>query len=162
MRVPGCAPSPSPPLACRDRGLRQRLTAALPVADLQEVATTAQRARPSQLIRLLPPAAGTLADPSLPPVLLVPDAEMPLPHIMAALQRLQRQVYMLLMPPQKHMAQLRSVAALAGLFVAAVKSRVPAGHQLVLAGIGAGGVVAHEMAVQLQRAGEQVRFGGAG
>jgi hypothetical protein len=82
---------------------------------------------------------------------------MPLPHIMAAVQRLQRQVYLLLMPPQKHLAQLRSVPALASLFVAAVRTRVAAGQTLVLSGIGAGGVVAHEMTVQLQRAGEQVR-----
>jgi surfactin synthase thioesterase subunit len=75
---------------------------------------------------------------------------------MAALQRLQRQVYLLLMPPQKHLAQLRSVPALASLFLAAIRTRVPAGQTLVLSGIGAGGVVAHEMAVQLQRAGEQV------
>lgn len=142
---------------CRDRGIRQRLTAALPVADLEEVSTSAARARPSQLIRSLPSAPGVLIDASLPPVVLVPDAEMPLPHIMAAVQRLQRQVYLLLMPPQKHLAQLRSVPALAGLFVAALRTRVAAGQSLVLSGIGAGGVVAHEMAVQLQRAGEQVR-----
>jgi hypothetical protein len=141
----------------RDRGIRQRLTAALPVADLEEVSTTAARARPSQIIRSLPPAQGVLIDTSLPPVVLVPDAEMPLPHIMAAVQWLQRQVYLLLMPPQKHLAQLRCVPALASLFVAAVRTRVPAGQTLVLSGIGAGGVVAHEMAVQLQRAGEQVR-----
>jgi thioesterase domain-containing protein len=88
-------------------------------------------------------------------VVLVPDAEMPLPDVMAALQRLPRQVYMLLMPPMKQMAQLRTVASLADLFCAAIRSTVPPGP-LVLAGIGAGGVVAHEMAVQLQQAGHQV------
>jgi len=139
----------------------------MPVADLESVAVTAARARPAQLIRPLQPAAASatgssrhsaapLADPSLPPVVVVPDAEMPLPDVMAALQRLPRQVYMLLMPPLEQMAQLRSVSALADLFCAAVHSTVPAGP-LVVAGIGAGGVVAHEMAVQLQKAGQQVR-----
>lgn len=152
--------------ACRDRGVRQRLTAGMPVADLESVAVTAARARPAQLIRPLQPAAASaagssrysaapLADPSLPPVVVVPDAEVPLPDVMAALQRLPRQVYMLLMPPLKQMAQLRSVSALAELFCAAVRSTVLAGP-LVVAGIGAGGVVAHEMAVQLQKAGQQV------
>lgn len=155
---------------CRDRAIRQRLTAGMPVADLDTVAVTAARARPAQLIRQLQPPAtaaparrhhpssrtAPLADPSLPPVVVVPDAEMDLPDVMAALQLLPRQVYMLLMPPLKQMAQLRSVASLAELFCAAVRSTVPPGP-LVLAGVGAGGVVAHEMAVQLQRAGWQVR-----
>lgn len=137
------------------------------MADLDTVAVTAARARPSQLIRLLQaPAAAMpnrrsyntpapLADPSLPPVVVVPDAEMPLPDVFAALQRLPRQVYVLLMPPLKQMSQLRTVASLAELFCAAIRSTVPHGP-LVLAGIGAGGVVAHEMAVQLQRSGQQV------
>lgn len=142
----------------------------MPVADLDTVAVTAARARPVQLIRQLQPAAAStaaaapgrrysaapLADPSLPPVVVVQDAEMSLPDVMAALQRLPRRVYMLLMPPLKQMAQLRTVASLADLFVAAIRSTVPPGP-LVLAGIGAGGVVAHEMAVQLQRAGQEVR-----
>jgi hypothetical protein len=153
----------------RDRGIRQRLTAGMPVADLEEVAVTASRARPAQLIRPLQPAAAAvtaaasgrrtspvpLADPSLPPVVVVPDAEVPLPDIVAALQRLPRQVYVLLMPPLKQMAQLRTVASLAELFCQAIRSTVPPGP-LVLAGVGAGGVVAHEMAVQMQRAGHQV------
>lgn len=155
---------------CRDRGIRQRLTAGMPVADLEQVAVTAARARPAQLIRPLQPAAATtaaasgrrysaapLADPSLPPVVLVPDAEVPLPDIVAALQRLPRQVYVLLMPPLKQMAQLRTVASLAELFCQAIRSTVPPGP-LVLAGVGAGGVVAHEMAVQMQRSGHQVRL----
>lgn len=158
---------------CRDRGIRQRLTAGMPVADLETVAVTASRARPAQLIRHLQPAgasaasgsrrhyspttpAAPLPDPSLPSVVVVPDAEMPLPDIMAALQRLPRHVYMLLMPPMKQMAQLRTVASLASLFCAAIRSTVPPGP-LVIAGVGAGSVVAHEMAVQLQRAGGQVR-----
>jgi len=123
---------------------------------MEKVSVTATRARPAQLIRQLPKAAGaSLADPSLPPMVLVTDAEMPLEHLMSALQRLPRQLLVLLFPPQKHMAQLRSVSALANLFVAAVRTRVATGP-LVLAGIGAGGVVAYEMAVQLQQAGEQV------
>jgi thioesterase domain-containing protein len=85
---------------------------------------------------------------------------MPLPDIVAALQRLPRQVYALLMPPLKQLSQLHTVASLAELFCAAIRSTVPQGP-LVLAGIGAGGVVAHEMAVQLQRAGQQVRLGQA-
>lgn len=138
------------------------------MADLEEVAVTASRARPTQLIRPLQPAAAAtaaasgrrassvpLADPSLPPVVVVPDAEIPLPDIVAALQRLPRQVYVLLMPPLKQMAQLRTVSSLADLFCQAVRSTVPPGP-LVLAGVGAGGVVAHEMAVQMQRAGHQV------
>jgi thioesterase domain-containing protein len=96
-----------------------------------------------------------LVDPSLPSVVLVPDAEVPLPDIVAALQRLPRQVYVLLMPPLKQMAQLRTVAALAELFCQAIRSTVAPGP-LVLAGVGAGGVVAHEMAVQMQRAGHEV------
>lgn len=158
------------PCVCRDVGIRQRLTAGMPVADLEEVAVTAARARPAQLIRPLQPAPAAtaaasgssryspapLVDPSLPPVVLVPDAEVPLPDIVAALQRLSRQVYVLLMPPMKQMAQLRTVASLADLFCQAIRSTVPPGP-LVLAGVGAGGVVAHEMAVQMQRAGHQVR-----
>jgi hypothetical protein len=152
----------------RDRGIRQQLTAGMPVADLEEVAVTAARARPAQLIRPLQHAATTtaaaagrrysfapLADPSLPPVVLVPDAEVPLPDIVAALQRLPRRVYVLLMPPLKQMAQLRTAASLAELFCQAVRSTVLPGP-LVLAGVGAGGVIAHEMAVQMQRAGHEV------
>jgi thioesterase domain-containing protein len=86
---------------------------------------------------------------------LVPDAEVPLPDIVAALQRLPRRVYVLLMPPLKQMAQLRTVASLAELFCQAVRSTVLPGP-LVLAGVGAGGVIAHEMAVQMQRAGHEV------
>ena len=94
-----------------------------------------------------------LPDASLTPLVVVPGAEMPLPHLTAALEQMGRCVYVLAMPPQKQMAQLRSVPALAALWVAAVRTRVPAGVPVLLAGIGAGGVVAHEMAVQLQLAG---------
>jgi thioesterase domain-containing protein len=80
---------------------------------------------------------------------------MHLPDVTTALQRLPHAVFTLLMPPMKQMAQLRSVEALAQLFVAAIHTRVPTGP-VVIAGIGAGGVVAHEIAVQLQRAGRQV------
>lgn len=59
------------------------------------------------------------------------------------------------MPPQKQLAQLRSVGSLATLWCASVRTRIPSGP-VVLAGIGAGGVVAHEMAVQMQRSGQQV------
>lgn len=149
----------------RDSRLRERLTAALPVADLEQVSATAARARPAQLIRQLwlqaTGAGGSvsrpLPDASLTPLVVVPDAEMPLPHLTAALEQMGCCVYVLAMPPQKQMAQLRSVPALAALWVAAVRTRVPAGVPVLLAGIGAGGVVAHEMAVQLQLAGEQVR-----
>ena len=72
-----------------------------------------------------------------------------------AVQRLPRRVYVLLMPPLKQMAQLRTAASLAELFCQAVRSTVLPGP-LVLAGVGAGGVIAHEMAVQMQRAGHEV------
>lgn len=142
---------------CRDANIRQRLTAALPQADLDQVSATAARARPAQLIKPCQPALdqALLVDPSLPPVVLVPDAEMCLTHILPAMQRLQQQVYLLLMPPQKQLAQLRSVDALASLWCASVRSRIPSGP-VVLAGVGPAGVVAHEMAVQLQRSGTEV------
>lgn len=140
---------------CRDARIRQRLTAALPQADLDQVSLTVSR--PAQLIRTLPAAAdrASLVDPSLPPVVVVPDAEMSLPHILSAVENMQHQGYLLHMPPQKHLAQLRSVSSLATLWCAAIRSKIPSGP-VVLVGIGAGGVVAHEMAVQMQRSGQQV------
>eukprot|EP00878_Enallax_costatus_P038093 GHUV01043246.1.p1 GENE.GHUV01043246.1~~GHUV01043246.1.p1 ORF type:complete len:215 (+),score=63.21 GHUV01043246.1:59-703(+) len=144
-------------MGVRDANIRQRLTAALPQADFDQVSATAARARPAQLVKPLQPAPdqAALVDPSLPAVVLVPDAEMSLTHILPAMQRLQHQVYLLLMPPQKHLAQLRSVDALASLWCASVRSRVPSGP-VILAGVGPGGVVAHEMAVQLQCSGTEV------
>lgn len=145
-------------LQCRDATIRHRLTAALPQVDLDQVSNSATRARPAQLIRQLPPVGGQapLTDHSLPPLFLVPDAEMFLPDIMSALQHMQRQVYLLSMPPQKHMAQLRSVEMLASLWCSAIRSKATSGP-VVVAGIGTGGVIAHEIAVQLQRSGVQVR-----
>jgi thioesterase domain-containing protein len=69
---------------------------------------------------------------------------------------LQRPCFALLLPAQKHCARLRSVQSLARLLHVALRTRVRSGPY-VLAGVGHGAVIAHELGVQLRAAGEVVQ-----
>lgn len=128
----------------------------MPVASMERMASSAGRLKPHQLITRLAPAAATATVPATAePLILVPDAEPYPPELLEALAALPRPVWRLALPPGKQLSELRSVGALAALLAAAIKSTLPTGPYL-LAGAGVGGVVAHEVAAQLQAAGEQV------
>ncbi|KIY94328.1 type I polyketide synthase [Monoraphidium neglectum] len=163
-----------------DADIRQRLASALPVADLQQLALASGGGaplRPGTLVRPLsrpsPPlgvstpesrasatSAGAQAarigsDPGLLPLIVVPGADATLPDLAEALGQLPRSCYALDLPPRRHLARLRTVPALAAVLVQALREAAPPGPWVV-AGVGLGGAVAHELAVQLQRAGERV------
>jgi hypothetical protein len=151
-------PLPTPVSTHSDTRLRDRLTGGLPMANLSSVSRTAAgRIRPATLISRLVHAPGVLPDTSLAPLVLLLDAEPYQVDLLEAVAALPREVYLLDLPPRQQLAKLRSVPALAGVLRAAVRSKLPRGPY-VLAGSGAAGVVMHEVAVQLQSAGEQVRF----
>jgi hypothetical protein len=156
-------PSPRPPLPPRsDAAIRQRLASALPVADLQQIAATGPGAgaplKPWQLLRpaLGPPSGGSAPDPAAPPLLVVPGADPALSDLWKALGQLPRRTFILDLPPRRHLARLRSVPELARVLAQAVLAAAPPGPWAV-AGAGLGGAIAHELAAQLQQAGQQVR-----
>jgi hypothetical protein len=127
------------------------------MANFSSVSRTATgRIRPATLISRLVHAPGVLPDTSLAPLVLLLDAEPYQVDLLEAVAGLPREVYLLDLPPRQQLSRLRSVPALAGVLRAAVRSKLPRGPY-VLAGSGAAGVVMHEVAVQLQSAGEQVR-----
>ena len=142
---------------CRDTNVRARLTGAtVPIANLNTLGSAAeQRFRPAQLISCVNTRPQP-ADPSLAPIILVGDADPYMPELMHALGQLPRAVYLVSLPPERQLAGLRSCRALAGLMLAAGQSKVPRGP-CVVAGVGAGGVVAHELALQLHNQGHEVR-----
>lgn len=200
-------PGPSPARSPRSNAaIRQRLAAALPIADLERmsganlIATPVGPLRPAQLLRPLsrPVSAGPGARPLALalPLIVIPgkrggrgidrlearrmpapsggrpgaparparplrplsrsaDADASMPQLAAALGGLPRRAYAVDLPPRRHLARLRTVQALAGVLAQAVLEGAPAAVYIV-AGVGMGGVVAHEVAAQLQRAGAQV------
>jgi hypothetical protein len=150
-------PHPLLLLHYRDTNVRARLTGAtVPIANLSTLGSAAeQRFRPAQLISSISIRAQP-TDPSLAPIILVGDADPFMPELMHALCHLPRAVYLVSLPPVRQLAGLRSCRALAGVMLAAVQSKVPRGP-CVVAGIGAGGVVAHELALQLNQQGHEVR-----
>jgi hypothetical protein len=159
----GSAPpaAPRPPPARSDAAIRQRLASALPVADLQQIAAAGPGAgaplKPWQLLRPVPGAPpGAPFDAAAPPLLVVPGADAGLPDLWEALCRLPRRAFVLDLPPRRHLARLRSVPELARVLAQAVLAAAPPGPW-ALAGVGLGGGVAHELAGQLQKAGQQVR-----
>ncbi len=85
----------------------------------------------------------------------MPDADLYQPNLLAALRQLPRPAYELLLPPQRQLGHLRTVQSLAAVLCAAIKSRLKHGPYII-AGVGSGGVVAHEMATQLHEAGDEV------
>lgn len=92
---------------------------------------------------------------------MVPGADASLGDLLEALEKLPRGCYVLDLPPRRHLAKMRTPAALAGVLAQAVLAAAPGvagGGAVAVAGVGLGGVVAHELAVQLTRAGVQVRF----
>lgn len=95
--------------------------------------------------------------PPLAPPPLAPDADSSMPELAAALGALPRRAYAVDLPPRRHLAHLRTVQALAGVLAQAVLEGAPATGAYIVAGVGMGGVVAHEVAAQLQLAGAQVR-----
>lgn len=145
-----------------DAAIRQRLASALPVADLEQIAggsgSVAAPVRPAQLLRPLSNPPSSPRAPRLAPLIIIPDADGQLPDLGEALEKLPRRSFVIDYPPRRHLARLRSVVALAGVLAQAVRDAAPPGPY-VIAGVGLGGVVAHEVAVQLQRSGEQVRGG---
>lgn len=158
---PRPAPRPAPPRRS-DAAIRERLAAALPFNDIEAMASPSALpggapTRPAHLLRPLarpPTPRGGAVAPA--PLIVVPDADASLGDLADALSRLGRRAYALDLPPRRHLARLRTVGELAGLLAQAVLDGAPPGPY-VIAGVGMGGVVAHELAAQLQRAGQQAR-----
>jgi hypothetical protein len=181
---PQSAPKPGSNAAIRQRLASALPVADLEQIAAAGGAATAAPLRPAHLLRpisrggpvpapglsvaprgLPPPSPGLLRSasglppasfPGLLPLIIVPDADASMQELAAALATLPRRVFAADLPPRRHLAQLRSVAALAAVLVQGVAAAVGPGPYAV-AGVGAGGVIAHELAAQLQRAGQQVR-----
>lgn len=138
-------------MLCSDTSLHQRLSHALPLADIQQMARSVSRLMPAQLIK----AISASPDASLPPIIFIPDGDGFMPQLISQLSKLQHPCFMLSYPGQQHLATMKSLSSLAAVLCAAIKTCLPKGPY-VLAGIGFGGVVAYEVSLQLQAAGNEV------
>ena len=159
-------PAPNARAPASDAAIRDRFAAALPFNDLEQMAAAAPGgapggpSRPAHLLRPLtrPPTPPGGAPPP-PALIVVPDADASLGDLAGALAALGRRAYALDLPPRRRLARLRSVRELAALLARAVLEGAPPGPYAI-AGVGMGGVVAHELAAQLQAAGQQARGAG--
>lgn len=140
-----------------DGGLRSRLAAALPAAEVAGAAADSSVLRPEQLVTQLntTAATSTISSTDLAPVFVIGADPALQPELAAALAQLRRPCYGLALPPSRHMTELRTAPSLAALYCAAIKGRRPAGPY-VIAGVGMAAAVAYEVAVQLQGVGEDV------
>jgi thioesterase domain-containing protein len=154
-------------MGVKDPGLRRRLEAALPYSSEQGVGSAAAAAAEpvvalSSAARaaLAPPgarAAGAAAPPPAQggdPILVVfCDANGTLGGLDAVLAALALPAFAVRLPPDDALWECADVAELAAVAVKALRRALPpGGAPLVLAGVGFGGVLAHEAALQLDAA----------
>jgi hypothetical protein len=149
-------------MGVKDPGLRRRLETSVPFADrsaLGGAAGGAARQPVEPLNAAAHDAASGRSVGGAPVLLVCCDACGSLGGLEALLEALDMPAFAVFMPEGEVEEAPADVAEVAMLALKAARGLVPAGSPLMLAGVGFGAVLAHEMVLQLANASPDARLG---
>lgn len=142
-----------------DPELRKRVEAQLPGMDEDAVAAAMEVVAAEKEVAPLNAAARSIDDGgwgAAPALIVCADANGSAGGLEPALAALDMPVLLVKLPKDEALLEVPSLPDLARLALKALRAHVPASRRLIVAGVGFGAVVAHELALQVSAASDRV------